>query len=57
MVTSDENFNQRFGRKRETRIATLTFTYKFGKLIDSDSRKRNGRDRDNQNQDMDEDSF
>jgi outer membrane receptor protein involved in Fe transport len=57
MITSDETFTQRFGRKRETRVATLTFSYKFGKLIDADKRKRGGRDNQNQSQDMDEDSF
>jgi hypothetical protein len=57
MVTSDASFSQRFGRKRESRVATLTFSYKFGKFIDPDKRKRNGRDNQEQNQRMDEDSF
>lgn len=39
METSGPGFSQEFMRKRETRIGTLTFTYKFGKYIEKNNRR------------------
>jgi iron complex outermembrane recepter protein len=47
MVTSGPNFDQTSLRKRETRIATLTFTYNFGKFSERGERgerRRGGAD-------------
>lgn len=39
--TSSDTFFQTSTRKRESRIATLTFTYRFGKFLETDKRKQN----------------
>jgi hypothetical protein len=45
-------------RKRETRIGTLTFTYRFGKQADNDRRNRQkGDDDEGQGGGGDDDSF
>jgi len=54
VVANGEVFSQLNDRKRETRIATLTFTYKFGRLQDRKRQESEGRDR---SQDGDEDFF
>jgi hypothetical protein len=40
-----ETYNQEPSRKRESRIATLTFIYKFGKFQDNRKAEKRGRDR------------
>lgn len=56
--TSGEGFTQESRRKRESQIATLTFSYKFGKL-QNDRRDRSGRENgnDGERQNSGEDMF
>ncbi len=45
MKASDSNFTQTMERRRESRVATITFTYRFGKM--SDSGKKSKQDKSN----------
>lgn len=57
MLTTGEGFLQASTRKRESRIATLTFTYKFGKMEEAEKKSRSGRDNGNGQPGGDEDFF
>jgi outer membrane receptor protein involved in Fe transport len=48
----DELYIQDFTRKRESRIVTLSFTYRFGELRDSSRQRRDGMPRDEMNDDF-----
>jgi outer membrane receptor protein involved in Fe transport len=50
-------FTQTSNNKRESRIATLTFTWRFGKLLDSERNNRQGRENGPDSSGSDEDSF
>jgi uncharacterized membrane protein YgcG len=40
MKASDVNFTQTMERRRESRVITVTFTYRFGKLSDPSKKGR-----------------
>jgi outer membrane receptor protein involved in Fe transport len=50
-------FTQTSNNTRESRIATLTFTWRFGKLLDSERNNRQGRENGPDSSGGDEDSF